>query len=103
MMNKPTIYKFTFLLALLVLLATVFSIGQKNSADKALAVTAPELPRVYIDTTYPTQSSSRTIYNVKTNCSAVSNCFTSLQTAINTANQGDEIIVQAGMEILGPI
>src|SRR5581483_7516753 len=64
---------------------------------------SPALPQVYLDTTYPTLSSSRTIRSVKNNCSGVSNCTTSLQAAIDNAAQGDEIVVDAGMVFTGPI
>jgi hypothetical protein len=92
-----------YISAAAVLTLVVFFGLTKQEVKEVQAVTAPELPRVYMDTTYPTLSGSRTVYSVKTNCSGTSNCFTSLQTAINTAAQGDEIVVQAGMEVVGPI
>jgi hypothetical protein len=63
----------------------------------------PELPRVYLDSTYPTLASSRTIRAVKSSCTGVSNCTTSLQTAIDQAVMGDEIVIDAGLKVQGPI
>lgn len=44
----------------------------------------------------PSPPSGHIVYSVKTACGGVSNCFTSLQTAINTANPGDIIELEAG-------
>ena len=87
----------------MLLLGSLFVIDNDSSPKHAKAAIAPELPRVYLDTTYPTLSSNRTIRNVRSSCSGFTNCTTSLQTAIDQANQGDEIVVQAGMTITGPI
>ncbi len=67
------------------------------------APAAPELPRIYLSTTYPTLASTRTIFNVDPTCFGKTNCSSSLQTAIDAAKPGDEIIVTAGMQITGPI
>lgn len=64
-------------------------------------IAGPELPRTYIDTTYPTQSSLQR--SVKSSCAGLSNCYTSLQTAIDSANLGDEIVIDYDMTINGPI
>jgi hypothetical protein len=74
----------------------------KPQISSAAAAT-PALPQVFIDTTYPTLSSTRTVRSVKSSCTGVSNCTTSLQTAIDNAAQGDEIVVDAGMVITGTI
>jgi hypothetical protein len=67
------------------------------------AATPPELPRIFLDTTYPSLSSSRTIRVVKSSCGEIPNCYTSLQKAIDEASLGDEIVIDAGLVIDGPI
>lgn len=68
------------------------------------AASVPELPRVYVDSSYPALSSSRMIRNVRSACAAgEANCFTSLQVALDQSVLGDEIIVESGMTITGPI
>jgi PKD repeat protein len=62
-----------------------------NSVAEAQAATEPELPRVYLDTTYP--ASSGTVINV----AAGSN----LQTALNQAQPGDQVVLQAGAVFTG--
>jgi hypothetical protein len=91
-------------LALSAFLLAFVSVLVSNPSGQVYAATNPELPRTYISTTYPVLSSSRTVRNVKSTCtSSDANCTTSLQTAIDNAVLGDEIVVQAGMEIPGPI
>jgi len=62
-----------------------------NSVAEAQAATQPELPRVYLDTTYP--ASSGAIINV----SAGGN----LQAALNQAQPGDQVVLQAGAVFTG--
>ncbi len=78
----------------------VQGLGHQTPVSAAIA---PELPRVYVNSAYPVMSSSRTIFYVDSSCIGLSNCRTSLQSAIDSARQGDEIIVTAGMTISGPI
>ncbi|HYE22516.1 MAG TPA: hypothetical protein VD998_02930, partial [Verrucomicrobiae bacterium] len=79
--------------------ATFTPPGPKNVS----ASIAPELPRTYVDTSFPAQSSSRRIISVASSCAGRSNCYTALQAAIDAANLGDEVVVDAGMRIMGPI
>ncbi len=69
----------------------------------ASATTAPALPQTYINTTYPTLSITRTIRSVKSSCTGVSNCYLTLQSAIDAAILGDEIVVDYNLAITGPI
>src|SRR3954471_13440018 len=62
-----------------------------NSVAEAQASTEPELPRVYLDTTYP--ASSGAIINVATG--------SSLQAALNQAQPGDQVVLQAGAVFTG--
>jgi hypothetical protein len=86
---------------LVFVICLVFCFGSNTFYTQAAAV-APELPRVFLNTNYPTQTG--TVRNVKTQCAAgTANCYTALQTAIDQAAFGDEIVIQAGMVINGPI
>jgi hypothetical protein len=78
-------------------------VGLLQFGSNTQAAAAPELPRVYIDSTYPILAASRTTWAVKSSCTSVPNCSTSLQTAIDQASPGDEIIIDAGLTITGPI
>ncbi|MBX4187133.1 MAG: hypothetical protein KW802_02665 [Candidatus Doudnabacteria bacterium] len=94
--------KLRFLASFLILALVL--VGISISPVQTKAAVDPELPRIYIDTTYPTLAAGRTVRNVKTSCiPGESECYTSLQTAIDKSILGDEIIVQAGMKIAGPI
>src|SRR5437763_5581302 len=62
-----------------------------NNVVAAQASTEPELPRVYLDTTYPASSGS-TI-----NVAAGGN----LQAALNQAQPGDQVVLQAGAVFTG--
>ncbi len=74
------------------------------SSDGTISgINNPQLPLVYIDTTYPVLSSTHKIWYVDPTCVGKTNCNTSLQLAIDSSNQGDEIVVTAGMRIMGPI
>jgi len=61
-----------------------------------------ELPRVYVDSTYPTLPTSRTIRGVKAACAGATNCYTDFQVALDAANPGDEIVIDAGLQLLAP-
>ncbi|MEN3332501.1 MAG: hypothetical protein V7641_1866 [Blastocatellia bacterium] len=67
------------------------AIRSLNSVVAAQASTEPELPRVYLNTTYPASSGS-TI-----NVAAGGN----LQAALNQAQPGDQIVLQAGAVFTG--
>lgn len=69
----------------------------------SFAANAPELPRAYVDTTYPVLPSGHTVRSVKASCSGVTNCYTSLQSAIDAAALGEEIVVDPGLTFYGPI
>ncbi len=77
--------------------------NQRAQVYQTPTVVPPELPRSYVDTTYPTQSLSRTVRSVKASCTGFSNCYTSLQLAIDSAIQGDEIVIDNTLTITGPI
>ncbi|HEX5429516.1 MAG TPA: dockerin type I domain-containing protein [Patescibacteria group bacterium] len=77
---------------------------QLPPSGPARAAATAALPQVFLDTTYPALSASRNIRNVKPSCSSGETlCYTSLQSAINDAVPGDEIVITAGMTITGPI
>jgi PKD repeat protein len=87
-----------FLTSLLIVFAIVIIgvvLGEKSSiierAVHAQSTTQPELPRVYLDTTYPTMTGS--VFNL----SAGGN----LQSALNSAQPGDTIVLQAGAVFTG--
>jgi len=61
-------------------------------AGAAFAVPVPELPRVYIDTTYAPPAGNTITVNAGGN----------LQNAINSAQPGDTIVLQAGATFTGP-
>ena len=86
-------------------LVVVASSGLFNfrNLNHAYAAAAPELPRVYLDSTYPSLPASRTVRNAKLSCSSETNCYTSLQSAINASSPGDEVVLQAGTSYTGPI
>ncbi|MBX4204994.1 MAG: dockerin type I repeat-containing protein [Candidatus Doudnabacteria bacterium] len=100
-MQKTTRYFRRYIVAILTCL--LFFGASRIFVVPSKAAVAPELPRVYIDTTYPALASGRTVRSVKSSCSGVSNCTTSLQTAIDQAALGDEIVVDAGLKVRGPI
>ncbi len=87
-----------FLLVMTALIGFCFT-----SKRTAQATVLPSLPQVTVDSTYPTLSASRTIRLVKSSCSGISNCTTSLQSAIDAAILGDEIVVDANMTINGAV
>src|SRR5918992_3198648 len=90
--------KRSFLVYLLVALAIVI-IGKVLSDNSAIIGTAvhaqtstqPELPRVYIDTTYPVVTGS--VFNLSAGGD--------LQLALNAAQPGDTIVLQAGAVFTG--
>lgn len=61
-----------------------------------------ELPRVYVNSAYPSLSSARTIRSVKGTCNGVANCYTDFQAALNAAMPGDEIVITAGLILTAP-
>lgn len=69
----------------------------------AQAATAPEPPRVYVDSSYPVLPTGHKIYSVKTSCGTIASCFPDLQSAVNAAAPGDEISVQANATFAGGI
>lgn len=70
----------------LVLGLLLFALGRANAAAP------PELPRAYVDTTYAPPSGSTITVNAGGN----------LQAALNTAQLGDTIVLQAGATFTGP-
>jgi hypothetical protein len=61
------------------------------------AAVEPALPQQYVDTAYPALTTGHIIRNVKTSCaSSESNCYTSVQSAVNAAQYGEEVVLQAG-------
>ena len=62
------------------------------ASGQARAVALPELPRVYLDTTYVPPTGNTITVNAGGN----------LQTAINNAQLGDTIVLQAGATFTGP-
>lgn len=87
--------------------ATDAGLNNTLSANQTFATYAvlvqPELPRTFLDTTYPTLSLTRKVWSVKADCAAINDCTTSLQTAIDGAALGDEIVIDAGLIVDGPI
>lgn len=61
-----------------------------------------ELPRAYVDSSYPTLPSDRTVRSVKTTCGNIPNCFTDFQAALNAARPGDEVVMDAGFTAVAP-
>src|SRR4051812_9168254 len=72
-------------------------------ATKALAVSDPITPQNFVDSSYPTLPQSHGVWNVKTDCSSEVSCYTDVQSAINIAAPGDEIILQAGSKFAGTL
>src|SRR3989344_775875 len=106
MYNLRIIHQRIYGFFVVLVLATSITLGlyQISLISSAqVASIPPELPRVYIDTTYPTLSPTRTIRNVRTSCADYTNCYTNLQTAIDSAILGDELVLEAGARFLGPV
>lgn len=61
-----------------------------------------EPPRDWVDTTYQPPVGGTT-YHVRTSCNGIQNCFEDLQTAIDQAQLGDIIEVEAGATFVGRI
>ena len=88
-----------FILTSFLVILAVFIIGKIlrgnlaiiGSSVYAQSTTQPELPRVYLETTYPTVTGS--VFNL----SAGGN----LQSALNSAQPGDTIVLQAGAVFTG--
>ena len=82
-------------------LCCIFSAGTiLTPLYPALAAAPPEGPRAYVDTTYaPPQGG--TVHQVRTNCTGVANCASDPQAAINAANLGDIIEIEAGARFQG--
>src|SRR4051812_9613813 len=85
----------------MLLLAVLMAFQSTPAAAPVIAATAPELPRVYLDTTYPTLLSGHAVIRVDQTCSGIANCTTNLQTAINNAQPGDEIVLTSGQTFSG--
>ena len=62
------------------------------TAPSAFAANLPEMPRVYIDTTYAAPTGSTIVVNAGDN----------FQTALNNTRLGDTIVLQAGATFTGP-
>ena len=58
------------------------------------SIPLPTLPQAFVDTTMPVQTGA--IINVANNCTGLSNCQTNLQTALNSAQPGDTVVLKAG-------
>ncbi|MGE5298159.1 MAG: hypothetical protein ACM3KM_03275 [Acidobacteriaceae bacterium] len=80
-------------------LCLVLLFGLLPLTQASAAVSAP-LP---FDTSFPTLAASHRNLAVKTSCATTTLCFQSLQTAIDQALPGDEILIDPGMTITGPI
>lgn len=89
------------LAGLAVLLGGTVNLGVP--AANLSAAVVPELPREQVDSAYPALSENRTVYRVRQNCATEVNCFSVLQQAIDAANLGDEILIQPGIVITGPV
>ncbi|MDP2789049.1 MAG: hypothetical protein Q8O46_03305 [bacterium] len=57
-------------------------------------VSQPELPRVYVNTSMPSQTGA--VINLANSCTGLSNCYTSFTSAVTAAVPGDTIVVKAG-------
>ncbi len=86
----------------LALAGNIFPPSQTTQVSQS-SIASPELPRTYLDTTYPPLSSSRTVRSVKPSCTNTQYCYTSLQSAIDSASLGDEILIDNRMTINGPV
>jgi hypothetical protein len=73
-------------------LKSAFLVGLILESISAYGATAPELPRVYVDTSMPTTSITKTVCN--SNCDYTNN---QLQQAIDDAQLGTTILLQPGV------